>query len=34
LAPQVHGGAFDSLFVLRGPHFVPERYLAMLDACG
>ena len=34
LAPQVHGCDFDSLFTLRGPHLVPERYLAMLDACG
>jgi hypothetical protein len=34
LAPRLHGGSFDSLFSLRGPHLVPERYLAMLDACG
>jgi len=34
LAPQVHGGDFAALFALRGPHMVPERYLAMLDACG
>lgn len=34
LAPQVLGGDFNSLFTLRGPHLVPERYLAMLDACG
>jgi hypothetical protein len=34
LAPQVHGGDFTALFALRGPHLVPERYLAMLNACG
>ena len=34
LAPRVRGQDFASLFALRGPHFVPERYLAMLDACG
>ena len=34
LSPQVHGGDFTALFALRGPHLVPERYLAMLDACG
>jgi len=33
LAPQLAGGALDALFVPRGPHLVPERYLAMLDAC-
>ena len=34
LAPQLHPGNFAALFALRGPHLVPERYLAMLDACG
>lgn len=34
LAPRVEGGAFDFLFTLRGPHLVPGRYMAMLDACG
>jgi len=34
LAPQVRGPVFDSLLALRGPHRVPDRYLAMLDACG
>ena len=34
LSPQVRGGDFAALFALRGPHLVPERYLAMLDACG
>jgi hypothetical protein len=34
LAPQVHGGDFASLFALREPHLVPERFMAMLDACG
>ena len=27
-------GDFAALFALRGPHLVPQRYLAMLDACG
>ncbi len=34
LSPRVGGRDFDSLFTLHGPHLVPERYLAMLDACG
>jgi hypothetical protein len=33
LAPRVQGGDFTALFALREPHLVPERYLAMLDAC-
>lgn len=33
LAPRVHGD-FAALFAARGPHLVPARYLAMLDACG
>jgi len=33
LASQVAAGDFTALFALRGPHMVPERYLAMLDAC-
>ncbi len=28
------GGDLAALFAPRGPHLVPERYLAMLDACG
>jgi hypothetical protein len=34
LAPRLPGGDFDALFGMRGPHLVPPRYLAMLDACG
>ena len=34
LAPRVAGAAFESLLLPRGPHRVPARYLAMLDACG
>jgi hypothetical protein len=34
LAPRIDGCDFASLLVPRGPHLVPERYLAMLDACG
>jgi hypothetical protein len=34
LAPRLLAGDFAALFALRGPHLVPERYLAMLDACG
>jgi hypothetical protein len=33
LAPQLAGGTLEALFTPRGPHLVPERYLAMLDAC-
>lgn len=33
LAPQLPGGNFDALFTPRGPHLVPPRYMAMLDAC-
>jgi len=33
LAPRLHGD-FAALFTPRAPHLVPERYLAMLDACG
>jgi hypothetical protein len=33
LAPRLPCGDFDALFAMRGPHLVPERYLAMLDAC-
>ena len=34
LAPRLQAGDFAALFALRGPHLVPERYVAMLDACG
>lgn len=34
LSPRLRGGELAALFALRGPHLVPERYLAMLDACG
>jgi UDP-N-acetyl-alpha-D-muramoyl-L-alanyl-L-glutamate epimerase len=34
LSPQLPTGDLESLFVPRGPHLVPDRYLAMLDACG
>jgi hypothetical protein len=34
LAPRLHGGDFAALLTARGPHLVPGRYLAMLDACG
>ncbi|MFZ0020126.1 MAG: hypothetical protein WAL10_22620 [Acetobacteraceae bacterium] len=34
LAPRLPPGNFATLFALREPHLVPERYLAMLDACG
>ena len=34
LAPGIEGVDFASLLVPRGPHLVPQRYLAMLDACG
>src|SRR5262249_25463311 len=34
LAPRLAGGNFAALFAMRGPHLVPERFLAMLDACG
>ncbi|HEY2615790.1 MAG TPA: hypothetical protein VGI78_00480 [Acetobacteraceae bacterium] len=33
LSPRLCGD-FAALFAPRGPHLVPERYLAMLDACG
>jgi hypothetical protein len=33
LAPRLPGGDFDALLAMRGPHLVPPRYLAMLDAC-
>ncbi len=33
LSPRLRGD-FAALFAPRGPHLVPERYLAMLDACG
>ena len=33
LSPLLHGD-FAALFARRGPHLVPARYLAMLDACG
>jgi hypothetical protein len=33
LSPRLHGD-LAALFAPRGPHLVPERYLAMLDACG
>jgi hypothetical protein len=33
LSPRLRG-EFAALFTPRGPHLVPERYLAMLDACG
>ena len=34
LAPRLQAGDFGALFAKRTPHLVPERYLAMLDACG
>ena len=34
LAPRVPSGDFATLLRPRGPHLVPPRYLAMLDACG
>ncbi len=34
LSPRLNGGDLAALFAPRGPHLVPERYLAMLDACG
>jgi hypothetical protein len=34
LSPRLRGGDFASLFRSREPHLVPDRYLAMLDACG
>jgi UDP-N-acetyl-alpha-D-muramoyl-L-alanyl-L-glutamate epimerase len=34
LAPRVVSADLGSLLAPRGPHLVPERYLAMLDACG
>jgi UDP-N-acetyl-alpha-D-muramoyl-L-alanyl-L-glutamate epimerase len=34
LASRLPGGDFGALFAVRGPHLVPPRYLAMLDACG
>ena len=34
LASRLPGGDLDALFAPRGPHLVPPRYLAMLDACG
>ena len=34
LAPRLQAGDFGALFARRTPHQVPERYLAMLDACG
>jgi hypothetical protein len=34
LAPRLSPGNFAALFAPRAPHLVPDRYLAMLDACG
>lgn len=34
LAPRMPHGDFAALLAPRGPHAVPPRYLAMLDACG
>jgi UDP-N-acetyl-alpha-D-muramoyl-L-alanyl-L-glutamate epimerase len=34
LSPRLHGGDLAALLTPRGPHLVPARYLAMLDACG
>jgi len=34
LAPGLDAPPLDTLLTPRGPHRVPERYLAMLDACG
>ena len=34
LSPSIHDTDFQSLFALRRPHAVPDRFLAMLDACG
>jgi len=33
LAPRLPRRDFDALFAMRRPHLVPQRYLAMLDAC-
>jgi hypothetical protein len=33
LSPRLPRGDFDALFTMRAPHQVPQRYLAMLDAC-
>jgi UDP-N-acetyl-alpha-D-muramoyl-L-alanyl-L-glutamate epimerase len=33
LGPRLPHGDFEALFTMRGPHLVPQRYLAMLDAC-
>ena len=34
LSPRLQAATSRALFAPRGPHLVPERYLAMLDACG
>ncbi len=34
LSPRLAGGDLAALLTPRGPHLVPARYLAMLDACG
>ena len=34
LSPQLAASDFSALLTLRKPHAVPERFLAMLDACG
>ena len=34
IAPRVPAADFASLFAPRSPHAVPDRFLAMLDACG
>ncbi len=34
LAPRVAAGDLASLFAPRAPHAVPDRFMAMLDACG
>jgi hypothetical protein len=34
LSSCVSATDFASLFARRGPHAVPERFMAMLDACG
>lgn len=34
LSPRLPAADFATLFAPRGPHAVPDRYMAMLDACG
>ena len=34
LSPRIEASDFSAMFALREPHAVPDRFLAMLDACG